>query len=309
MWEPSTLDRRAEIASELAVIGNEIADGELEYFGRFLEAFCATERGELDRARAGCIALRDLAPSINNEYFEFLSERLLLSIDIAQGEQDVQQRIDALAARHADTYADTDGTWALQTGGLAYEAGTMGGMVPALVEMTAGPHGRTWRTALALAHVCAGDDDAAAKVAAQVEDVPKSYFWITATQTHAEVAASLVLAERCEQLFEELLPFRDQVGVTASGSRLFGLVSRSLGDLALALGRHDEAIDFLEQAVADADSFGMAFEGTVSRRLLAQAHHGVGDAERAAAIAAEALPVAVERGNTREVAFLEVLLD
>ena len=82
------------------------------------------------------------------EFFEFLAERLIISIDIARGEPDVRNRIDALAERHAHTHADTDGTWAVQVGALAYQDGTLGSMVTAIATMTDGPHSRTWHAGL-----------------------------------------------------------------------------------------------------------------------------------------------------------------
>ena len=71
-----------------------------------------------------------------NFYFGFLTERLPVSLDILTGEPGAQERIDAVAERYAGTHADTDGTWALQTGGLALQAGgASGSLVPALRSM------------------------------------------------------------------------------------------------------------------------------------------------------------------------------
>ena len=300
MWEPGTLDRREEISELLTDIAMANGDPELRYIGGFFQAYCQAERGQLSRARERLVALRALLPTTNNQYFEFLGERLILSIDIARGEPGTQDRIDALAARHAMTHADTDGTWALQVGGLAYQAGTLGAMVPAIATMLDGPHARTWRAALALAHVMAGDDDAGAATLGEQGEIGRSYFWLTVKQVQAEVAVHLGLTGRCAELFDELRPFRGRVGITASGSLCFGLVSRTLGELALALGRVDDALDLLDEAVVAADSSGMPFESVITRRLLARAHREQGADDAARRLVDEALAAAAARGFERE---------
>lgn len=87
----------------------------------------------------------------------------------------------------------------------------------------------------------------------------------------AEVAAALGLTDRCQALFDQLAPYRGRVGITASGSACFGLVSRSLGGLSLALGGHDEAVALLTDAASDAARNGMSFETAATKRLLALA--------------------------------------
>ncbi len=149
-----------------------------------------------------------------------------------------------------------------------------------------------------------GDPVSAARTLAEQGDVPRNYFWLTVVQVQAEVAAGLELADRCERLFDELLPFRGRVGITASGSFCFGLVSRSLGELALALGRNDEAIALLTEAVRDADGIGLPFEAVRARRLLASAYQARGEVARAEKIIDEALCGAQYRGFNRELALL-----
>lgn len=307
LWEPATLARREVIASRLVGLAAEIDDPELAYLGGFFAAYCQAERGQLAEARRRLVELRALLPATNNQYFEFLGDRLIVSIDIACGEQGAQLGIDALAARHAASVADTDGTWALQTGALAYQAGTLGTMVPVIIDMVGGPHSGTWPAALALAQMMTGDTDAATATLTAQGDVPRTYFWVTVAQVQAEVAAHLGLVTRCGELFEQLLAFRGLVGITASGSLCFGLVSRSLGELALAMGRLEDAAGLLGEAVDAADAAGMVFESVVSRRLLASALHQRGEHDRAQRVASAAVVVAASRGFAREQRMLDDL--
>ncbi len=152
MWEPGTLERRQHIGQMLRAIGARTSDAELLYIGGFFEAYCAAEGGLLAEARQRLVALREMLPATHNQYFEFLSERLILLIDIARCEPGVQERIDALAERHRQTHADTDGTWAVQVGSLAYQSGTLVSFLTGLSTMLDGPHARMarrcsrWRT-------------------------------------------------------------------------------------------------------------------------------------------------------------------
>ena len=100
MWEPGTSERRRHIGQMVTDIGVRTGDAELMYIGGFFEAYCAAEGGLLADARQRLVDLRDMLPATHNQYFEFLGERLILSIDIARGEPGVHERIDALAERH-----------------------------------------------------------------------------------------------------------------------------------------------------------------------------------------------------------------
>ncbi|MGE3590121.1 MAG: hypothetical protein AB7L17_20540, partial [Ilumatobacteraceae bacterium] len=154
---------------------------------------------------------------------------------------------------------------------LAYQDGTLGSMRSVIVTMTEGPHARTWQAALALAELMDGDLESASGTLAAQGMTPRNYFWLTVAQVQAEVAAAVGDIDRCRLLYAELEPFRGRVGITASGSLCFGLVTRSLGELALALGRHDEAVTLLSEAVDAARRIGMPHERSVAQRLLDRA--------------------------------------
>ncbi len=308
LWDPSTLERREQIGRDLSRIGRATGDSEMTFLGGFFSAFCTAERGDLGAARTRLAELAGVVEATRNQYFEFLADRLAISIDIATCAPAVAERVDALALRHGATHADTDGTWALQTGGLSYQAGTLGSMVNAMQAMTAGPQARTWLAALALAQLWAGDRSGATTTLAAQAEAPRNYFWITVAQVQAEVAAAVGATDRCAGLFAELLPFRGLLGITASGSLCFGLVSRSLGELALALGDTDMAGELLEEATTQADRIGMPLESVIGRRLLATAQLAGGNAARARTLVDEARSIATDRGFAREVALLDELV-
>lgn len=59
---------------------------------------------------------------------------------------------------------DAEATWLVQTGHLAYQAGTLGQMLHAVEAMTTGTQSRMWSGALAVAVMWAGDDHRAAEI-------------------------------------------------------------------------------------------------------------------------------------------------
>jgi hypothetical protein len=97
------------------------------------------------------------------------------------------------------------------------------------------------------------------------------YFWLATMQAGGELAAALEDPAACRHFTDALLPYGDQLGVTASGSLCFGLVATTLGQLALALGDHDAAIGHLRVAVARATAMDAPSESVKARRFLATA--------------------------------------
>jgi hypothetical protein len=245
---------------------------DLEFFAGFFAAIGASERGDIAAARRQLEALAGPVSASQNFYFGFLVERLTVSLDILTGRDDVQAEIDAVAERYAGTHADTSGSWSLQTGGLALQRGDLGMFVPALREMIeASTIAVNWQAPYGLALLGIGDRDGAMAVLDQFQEPPFDFFWLTTVQILSEVAIGLDRRDVVRRLFDQLLPYRDQLGVTDSGSLCLGLVARTLGDLALALDDHATAIELLDGAVARADAMGAPFEAVKSRRLLAQA--------------------------------------
>ena len=307
LWEPATSERRAQIARDLGRIARATGEAELEVLSGFFAAFCLAESGDLLGSRDRLVALAPTIAAARNEYFAFLTERLVLSIDIFRGDPSAQARIDELFARFASSLADSEGTWAAHTGGVAYQNGTLDRMLNSIQAMTASNQIRPWTAAQALALSWAGDTDGAEAILDRLVEVPRNYFWMAVTQMLAEVAADLGRSDHCRRLFAELEPFRGQVGITASGSLCIGLVSRTLGALALAMGDLDDAIGLLTEAVEHATRLGAPSEQVIAGRLLGTALLARGDLSTAAVHLEQARAICVGRGFERELARLDVL--
>jgi tetratricopeptide (TPR) repeat protein len=310
LWDPTTFARRAEIAREVARMARAAADTDLAFFAGFFSAICATERGDLAEARTRLAALDGPVTASQNQYFGFLVERLSVSIDVLTRHPDAQSRIDALAARYDGTRADTAGTWSLQTGALTRQVGGLGGFAPALRTMLEeSAIAATWRAPYGLALLDEGDRDGAMAVLEGFEEPPLDFFWLTNIQAMAELAVGLERDDVARRMYDLLLPFRDQLGITASGSLCLGFVATTLGELAVFLGDETAAIDLLVGAVAGADAMEAPYEAVKARRLLATAlARSEGRADEAADIVEAATALARSHGLTAEERLLTELL-
>ncbi len=307
LWEPATLERREQVARELGRIARATGDSQIEFFSGFFTAYCLTERGDLPASRAQFVNLRSVVETTKNPYFDFLTERIIVSIDVALG-AGAQQLVDGLQQRFGTTQVDAEATWLVQTGHLAYQAGTLGQMLHAVEAMTTGAQTRMWAGALAVALMWSGDNLRAAELIDDGPELPKNYFWLPVAQARAEVAAGIGHTAQCRQMFDEMLPFRGRFGVTGGGSMCFGLTTRTLGMLALAVGEPTTAIELLTDAAEHSDRIGATYEGVASRRLLAGALIATGETEQAVSYLSEALPIAIERAYTREAVLIRELI-
>lgn len=285
-------------------------DVDLEFLGGFFSPFCAAERGDVAVARERLQQLDGPIEASRNFYFRFLVERLTVSLDVLTGRPDMQSAFDALAGRYADRHADTDGTWSVQIGILALQQGRLGTLAGALrtmVESSTVPS--NWTAAYGLALLANGDRAGATTVLETFSQPPMDYLWLSTMQSLAELAAGLGRADACEQIVSLLSPFRGWLGVTSSGAACYGLVSRTLGQVALVARQVDLAIELLDEAVAQADVIGAPFEATAARRHLAVALLAAGRRlDEVEQLVAAALALAVEHGFTGEQSELALVI-
>ena len=134
-----------------------------------------------------------------------------------------------------------------------------------------------WTAGYGLALLANGDRAGADAVLDSCPQPPMDYLWMTTSLSMAELAAGLGRVEACGRLLADLMPFRGRLGITSTGASCSGLVSRTLGQLALVAGHLDLAIDLLDEAVAQADAMGAPFEAASARRHLAQALSSAGE--------------------------------
>jgi len=272
LWDPTTLDRRVDIAEELGQIARRRDEPEIEFLSGFFQASALLETCQVKEVRAQLDRLAPLIERTGNFWFYFLVERMRIGLDIAQSVPDSRTAVDALFEESAASQADAGGTWAAQHGGIAIHEGRFGEMADSLRSASAGRQGQgIWSNALVIALIERGEHAKAEELAAQLKKPNVDFMWLVSMQMRAEVGYGLRDRQLCLDAIEELLPFRDRLGVIASGTLTYGLVATSLGEAALGAGDHDLAVDVLTQAVSVAKEIEAPFFAAKSARLLAEA--------------------------------------
>ena len=272
LWDPTTLERRREIADELGVIARRRDLPEVEFLAGFFAASALLETCQVDECRRRLETLVPMIERTGNFWFHFLVERMRIGLDIAQDVPNSAVSVDELFEASAATQADAGGTWAAQHGGLAIHEGRFGDMADSLKNAAAGRQGQgIWPYALAIALIERGQLDEATEVADGFKRPSLDFMWLVSMQMLAEVGRGLDRKDLCIEALDALLPFRDRLGVIASGTLTYGLVSTSIGEAALGTGDIDLAVIVLERAVADAQRVKSPFFETKSQRLLDEA--------------------------------------
>ncbi len=278
MWSPATLPRRREIADELGRIARRRDLIDLEFLARFFHTSILLETCEVDAAKAEMKNLAPLIERTGNFWFRFLVERMRIGLAIAQDEPGTAAMADALFTEAGETQADAAGTWAAQHGGIAIHERRFGDMVGSLEKAAAGRLGQgIWSYALVNAFLDRGgpgDREAANKLADALVEPNVDFMWLVTMQMLAEAGHGLEREDLCRKALDALLPYRGRLGVIASGTLTYALVSTSIGQAAIGVGDLRLAAECLEEAVGQAQAMGSPFFEQRSRELLQQATSG-----------------------------------
>jgi len=195
----------------------------------------------------------------------------VVAIDIFLGDPGAAAHANDLFARSADTQADGIGTWAAHMGTLAVHGGRVGSIRDSLQDLVDGRNQNVWCYPLAMA-LYACDEAASAEELLDATPEPALNFWhLASLQMLGEVSHDLGRTQACEWVIGQLSPYRGRIGLVASGTLLWGLVSTSFGEAALGAGQLDLSIEALNEAIPQADAVGSPYCAARSRRLLAEA--------------------------------------
>ncbi len=271
-WDPSTLDDRIEVIDELDRLARRRDNPDHLFLAGFFRASMLVERGRISEARLVLDSLDEPIARTRNFWFRFLVDRMETALAVVTCQPGAKVRVDKLFEESFETQADAAGTWGAQLGGLAIQTGTFGSMVDQLAAASERSRGQgVWSCGLAIARLDQGDVDGARATLDGLKDAPLDFMWLVSQQMIAEAAYRLEDRERCETVLERLLPFAGRVGVIASGTLVFGLVSTSIGEAAMGAGDVDLAITSLRSAAEQADRLELPFCQVRSRRRLLEA--------------------------------------
>jgi tetratricopeptide (TPR) repeat protein len=170
--------------------------------------------------------------------------------------------------------ADTMTFYAAALVALRHEQGRMAEMQPLYAQAVAEhPRMPAWRGGLALADVEAGQEEEGrellrAATELRFTDLPRDAYWLVGLAQWAEAAAKLGERDACAQLYDLLVPFRDQL--IDQGAGVWRTVAHHLALLSIALGDREQAERDVAHALALHERVGAPLWIAASRAQLEQ---------------------------------------
>ena len=300
LTSPENLDERLATARRIIELAAEQGDVERDLLGRY---FLISDLVEADDMEAvdreleeyGRLAAQARLPLHLWYHARYTAMRALLEGRLADAAAMSQRAYELglpVEPRTATMHFGAQ-MWLLNhlQGGLAELEDAVRGFVAEYPRVAA------WRTGLVTVLLAQGRVEDAQEAFAEFTDsgfeaIPRDAIWSATSAIAAEiVAAGLGDADDARRLYEMLSPFADRNAVTGEVIISLGPISLYAGQLALAMGEVDVAVDHLEDALERCARMGaLPFEARAAGVLAGalQARGAAGDAKRAGEMAARA---------------------
>lgn len=246
-WRPDTLDWRRRISGEQMALAEELGDpsrGSYAAFWCFLQGLEGGDREAVDAARA----------EHEGRWHEGVPKAASLlmgfTLDAMEGRISEAERRAAEHLELAGSSPDALATYAVHLYLVRWEQGRLDELLTTVEEVADEAVLPAWRASLALAYAIAGRVEEPRRIIDELAktgfDVPLDGSWTTAMLLLAETMSQAELRDHAEDLYERILPFGDRC--VATGAFFAGSLRRSLGELAVLMGRHDTAIEHFRTA-------------------------------------------------------------
>ena len=320
---PSLLEQTLARTADALVRAERLGDPVLLFFAAHARASAVFLAGDIDEMDRCIETMGSLAEQIDQPILSWTNTFHLSKRAQIAGDTDLAEKLATEALQIGTDCGQPDAAlfWSGQILVVSTQRGTMGELIPLIEQMLdeASAPARVLTPILAMANAEADHTEDARRLleefAAADFDLPIGPGWITTMHCYAEAAIHCGDAMYAGPLFDRLAPWAEQA--VASGSvTASGLVSHSLGGLATALDRYDEADSYFKQSAAMSARMKAKFyvaktdllwgsmlakrqsEGDTdkARDLLKKAHtaavaHGYGTVERRASAALELIGI------------------
>ena len=248
---------RRRVGEELVAVAGELDDPELAALARHWLLYDLAELGELEEAHRRHRELERLAAELQQPLYRHSALAWRGVAAGLAGRFDEAEQLARESVRLAEGAGAPDAQthFAAQLVAIRREQGRLDELLPEIERLARGDaHAEVWRSILPLAYLDAGDRTQARAaydhaIGVGTETPSDTMLWLMATSSLCEAAAELGDAELGERLHAELTPYRDRlVQWTFTGNA--GSVRRILGRAAAIAGRHEDACQHFEAALA-----------------------------------------------------------
>jgi tetratricopeptide (TPR) repeat protein len=308
-WElvhrlPWFLDQRLAVAEEHHALAEQLDDPVEWFWAVNSYSIVALERGDAELFRRLVPQVLPAAAATGQRLLEWIGGFVVINAHLIEGRADEAERL--MECNHEvgqeAGMPDEGEVYASHLFEIRRAQGRVDELVDLLVAVVeAAPDIEAFRPALGICYRDLGRRDGLDLFREDVDDGFARYrhngLWLASMTMNAELAAFFDDEEAALLLRERLLPWRDQIvwtGTTAGRS-----VAGAVGQLAVTLGRFDEAEDLLSQAVdlhRSLRSPAWTAESLLSIAALHSARGGPGDEVRARQALAEATALAASVG-------------
>jgi DNA-binding SARP family transcriptional activator len=284
-------------ATELLQLAGQLGGvATLRFVGHYWRVYCALAEGDAAATEPALAAMKEAVAASPTSFVRWAGTALESTVAIARGDLDGGERL----AREAEALG-AGGTGLLATAAALHQVamvrwlrGEEDRSVAAVEQFVADFPALPLETMLAWLYAEVGRTDPARAIAAyalaELRAGPtRTRSWRTKATGLARTAVVLGDRDLADALYRQLLPYRDQHLLEATGYQ--GAASYHLGQLAATLGRWNEAERHLLASVEDHRRLGAAPWLALSRHSLAgllRARGRPADRDRAQALAAEA---------------------
>jgi DNA-binding SARP family transcriptional activator len=255
---------RRRLAEEALALAGELEDEELAALGRHWLVFDLVELGDLPEARRRRAELETLAEILRQPLYRHSALAWRGVWACLAGRFDEAERLAHASVELAERAGDPDARahFTAQLFAVRREQGRLQELLDPIARFAAGdgPVAIHWCAMLALAHVDAGDADAAraavgTALGAGVPAIPQTMLWLSTLVALAEATAALGDVASAEALYPALEPHAGRLA-QSTFTGCAGSVERVLGRLAATLGRPTAAEQHLDAALARHDAIG-----------------------------------------------------
>lgn len=274
--EPDLIERRWELAREVQGIGRATSDRELSFTGGFFVMLEHLARGDVEDVVEMSRELTRLADDMGGYWPRFLAGHIATLLAVARSVPEARDVIEAERSKFEHQPVDTLGVSVIQQAGVAMAEGTLSEMLLPFARAAdkyreIDEWAKKWNFAFAVAHLEAGDLDAARSMIDAYPEPDLDRYWLPSMCQLGRLGLALGREEYCQRVLRELEPYRNRFAIIGVGAAITGQVSTALGQASLGMGDALSAVSYFREAAVQAAQAGFPYFEVVARRFLATA--------------------------------------
>lgn len=307
-WDPDDAPARRRLADYFVAVADESRDIGLAIEARIFRIASSLADGDMQKVRTDMSKAAAFGRRAGLAHFEALLLLLEAMEALRVGELKAARSYgeEALELGGREQNPAVFQLYGAQTLMVHLFEGRVDQIRAAAVALTgAFPHMPAWKAGLSLIFARLGrPGDARQQLDRIAEDgfdcIPRDLFWLVTLDHAAKTAALLEDRERSEQLYDLLKPHAGEIVVAGGAVAVYGAVDRVLGLTAAVVGRPDDAIGHLRDAVAINERIGAHAINTYVMIELARLLRAAGEEEEAQFFKDQAKATAEKMGLSLE---------